>query len=341
MSFFSKQFIDVIHWTEPGEGVLAYRYPMEDMEIQNGGQLTVRDSQAAVFVNEGQVADVFGPGLYTLTTQTLPILTYVRNWDKAFKSPFKSDVYFFSTRLQTDQKWGTATPITIRDKEFGAVRIRAYGIYTYRVADPKLFYQRVSGTVETYRVGDLEGQLRDTIVGRMTAAFANSAVSFLDMAASQMQLAQTMVEALKPVFAELGLEIASFVVENISLPEELQKILDQRIGMNMIGDMGRYTQFQVAQSIPIAAGNEGGGAAGIGVGLGAGMTMAQQMMNAANFGGAPQPPAPPAPAPPAPAAPAAASASAGAGAATKFCINCGQSIPRAARFCSECGGAQQ
>jgi len=193
MSFFSKQFIDVIHWTEPGEGVLAYRYPMEDMEIQNGGQLTVRDSQAAVFVNEGQVADVFGPGLYTLTTQTLPILTYVRNWDKAFKSPFKSDVYFFSTRLQTDQKWGTATPITIRDKEFGAVRIRAYGIYTYRVADPKLFYQRVSGTVETYRVGDLEGQLRDTIVGRMTAAFANSAVSFLDMAASQMQLAQTMV----------------------------------------------------------------------------------------------------------------------------------------------------
>jgi membrane protease subunit (stomatin/prohibitin family) len=339
MSFFSKQFIDVIHWTEPGEGVLAYRYPMEDMEIQNGGQLTVRDSQAAVFVNEGQVADVFGPGLYTLTTQTLPILTYVRNWDKAFKSPFKSDVYFFSTRLQTDQKWGTATPITIRDKEFGAVRIRAYGIYTYRVADPKLFYQRVSGTVETYRVGDLEGQLRDTIVGRMTAAFANSAVSFLDMAASQMQLAQTMVEALKPVFAELGLEIASFVVENISLPEELQKILDQRIGMNMIGDMGRYTQFQVAQSIPIAAGNEGGGAAGIGVGLGAGMTMAQQMMNAANFGGPQQPPATPAPAAPAPPAPAAPVA--GGGAATKFCINCGQSIPRGARFCSECGGAQQ
>jgi len=338
MSFFSKQFIDVIHWTEPGEGVLSYRYPMEDMEIQNGGQLTVRDSQAAVFVNEGQIADVFGPGLYTLTTQTLPILTYLRNWDKAFKSPFKSDVYFFSTRLQTDQKWGTATPITIRDKEFGAVRIRAYGIYTYRVADPKVLYQKLSGTVETYRVSDLEGQLRDTIVGRMTAAFATSAVSFLDMAASQLQLGQTMLEALQPVFANLGLEISSFVVENISLPDELQKILDQRIGMNMIGDMGRYTQFQVAQAIPMAAANEGGGAAGIGVGLGAGMTMAQQMMNAANFNAQPQPPAAAPPPPPQGAAPAGAPA---AGGATKFCISCGQAIPRPARFCSECGGAQQ
>jgi len=340
MSFFSKQFIDVIHWTEPGEGVLSYRYPMEDMEIQNGGQLTVRDSQAALFVNEGQIADVFGPGLFTLTTQTLPILTYLRNWDKAFKSPFKSDVFFFSTRLQTDQKWGTATPITIRDREFGAVRIRAYGIYSYRIADPKLFYQKISGTVEVYRVHDLEGQLRDTIVGRMSAAFANSAVSFLDMAASQLQLGQTMLEALKPVFADLGLEIASFVVENISLPDELQKMLDQRISMNMIGDMNRYTQFQVAQSMPIAAANEGG-AAGLGVGLGAGMTMAQQMMNAGNFGGQ-HPPANPttAPTPPAP-PPTGAPAAGGTAAATKFCINCGASIPRPARFCSECGGAQQ
>ena len=339
MSFFSKQFIDVIHWTEPGEGVLAYRFPMEDMEIQNGSQLTVRDSQVAVFVNEGQIADVFGPGLYTLGTHTLPILTYLRNWDKAFKSPFKSDVFYFSTRLQTDQKWGTATPITIRDHEFGAVRIRAYGIYAYRVADPKVFYQKVSGTVQTYRVSDLEGQLRDTIVGRMTAAFAASAVSFLDMAASQLQLGQTMMEALHPVFAGLGLEISSFVVENISLPDELQRILDQRIGMNMIGDMSRYTQFQVAQAIPMAAANEGGGAAGIGVGLGAGMTMAQQMMGAANFGGQPQPPAA-APPPPAPAGAPAAAPAAG-GAATKFCISCGQAIPRPARFCSECGGAQQ
>jgi membrane protease subunit (stomatin/prohibitin family) len=328
MSFFSKQFIDVIDWTEPQDGVLAYRYPMEDREIQNGGQLTVRDSQVAVFVNEGQIADVFGPGLHTLTTQTLPILTYLRNWDKAFKSPFKSDVYYYSTRLQMNQKWGTATPITIRDKEFGAVRMRAYGIYAYRVADAKVFYEKVSGTRETYWVADLEGQLRNTIVARMTDTFANSAVSFLDMAASQSQLGTAMVTSLKPVFADLGLYLDSFVVENISLPDELQKLLDQRIGMNMVGDMGRYQQFQVAQSMPIAAANEGGGAAGAGVGLGAGLMMAQQMMNAA------RPPAPVADAvPPAGGTP--------AGSATKFCISCGKPIPRPAKFCSECGAAQQ
>jgi membrane protease subunit (stomatin/prohibitin family) len=329
MSFFSKQFIDVIQWTEPAEGILAYRYPMEDMEIQNGGQLTVRDSQAAVFVNEGQIADVFGPGLYTLSTQTLPILTYLRNWDKAFKSPFKSDVYYFSTRLQTNQKWGTATPITIRDKEFGAVRMRAYGIYSYHVLDPRIFYQKVSGTRQTYTVADLEGQLRNTIIGLMTDAFASSNVSFLDMASNQSHLAQVMLETVKPVFADLGLSLDGFVVENISLPDELQKLLDQRIGMNMIGDMGRYTQFQVAQSLPIAAANEGGGAAGAGVGLGAGFAMAQQMM------GAMRPPAAPA-AEPAPEA--AAPATPGA---SKFCINCGKPMPKIAKFCPECGGAQQ
>ena len=333
MSFFSKQFIDVIHWTEPGEGVLAYRYPMEDMEIQNGGQLTVRDSQMAIFVNEGQIADVFKPGLYTLKTETLPILTYLRNWDKAFKSPFKSDVYYFSTRLQINQKWGTTTPITIRDKEFGAVRLRAYGIYSYRINDPKVFYEKISGTREVYQTSDLDGQLRNTIIGRMTDAFGSSAISFLDMAAAQQQLAQNMVATLNPVFADLGLQLDTFVVENVSLPEELQKMLDQRIGMNMVGDMGRYTQFQVAQSLPIAAANEGGGAASAGLGLGAGMAMAQQMM------GAMRPPAPPTPAPPA--APDTPPAAPSAGGATKFCINCGKPIPKPARFCSECGGAQQ
>src|SRR5579872_7057103 len=184
-SFLSKQFIDVIQWTESEEGALAYRYPMQDMEIQNGGKLTVRDSQMAVFVNEGNVADTFKPGLYTLNTRTLPILTYLMNWDKAFQSPFKSDVYFFSTRLQTNQHWGTPNPITIRDKECGAVRLRAFGIYSYRLSDPKTFHTSVSGTRELYTVADLEGQLRNTIVGRMSDAFANSIVPFLDMAASQ------------------------------------------------------------------------------------------------------------------------------------------------------------
>jgi membrane protease subunit (stomatin/prohibitin family) len=328
MSFFSKQFIDVIHWTEPADGTLAYRYPMEDMEIQNGGQLTVRDSQAAVFVNQGQIADVFGPGLYTLSTNTLPILTYLQNWDKAFKSPFKSDVYFFSTRLQVNQKWGTATPITIRDKEFGAVRMRAYGIYAYRIADPKVFYQKVSGTRPGYMVSDLDGQLRNTIIGQMTDMFGNSSVDFLDMAAHQSQLGQNMLAGLRPIFADLGLLLDSFTLENISMPEELQKLLDQRIGMNMVGDMARYTQFQVANSMPIAAANEGGGLAGAGVGLGAGMLMAQQMVNAAKPMASPAPAAPSTPE----------SAAAGG---TKFCMNCGKTMPKPAKFCPECGGAQQ
>src|ERR1700751_1786544 len=205
MSFFSKQFIDVFPWTEPGEGILAYRYPMEDMEIQNGGQLTVRDSQAAVFVNEGQIADVFGPGLYTLSTQTLPILTYLRNWDKAFKSPFKSDVYYYSTRLQINQKWGTSTPITIRDKEFGAVRLRAYGIYSYRIVDPRAFFTQVTGTRESYYASELEGQLRDTIVAHMTRFLANCEVSFLDMASRQTEMALLIAEDVKPTFRALGL----------------------------------------------------------------------------------------------------------------------------------------
>jgi membrane protease subunit (stomatin/prohibitin family) len=334
--FISKQFIDVIQWTESEDGVLAWRFPMRDLEIQNGGKLTVRESQMAAFVNEGRMADVFGPGLYTLKTQNLPLLTNLMNWDKKFESPFKSDVYFFSTRLQTNQRWGTQTPITIRDKEFGAIRLRGYGIYSYRLSDPRGFHTKVSGTRELYRVADLEGQLRNTIIGRMTDAFAESSIPFLDMAANQVEMAQKIADYLKPTFTDLGLTLDSFVVENLSLPDELQKLLDQRIGMNMVGDMGRYTQFQVAQSMPIAAANEGSGAAGIGVGLGAGLTMAQQMMNATKPQGGPG-------AEPNPGQPAAPGGGPGtpAGADTKFCMNCGKPMPRTAKFCPECGGAQQ
>ena len=328
-SFLSKQFIDVIQWTESEDGILAYRYSMQDMEIQNGGKLTVRESQMAAFVNEGRIADVFNPGLYTLNTQTLPVLTNLMNWDKKFESPFKSDVCFFSTRLQVNQHWGTPNPVTIRDKEFGAIRLRGFGIYSYRISDPRTFYTKVSGTRDIYRVSDLEGQLRNTIIGRMSDTFAESNVPFLDMAANQIELGQKIAESLKPLFTDLGLTLDTYVVENLSLPDELQKRLDERIGMNMVGDMGRYTQFQVAQSMPIAAGNEGGGAAAIGVGLGAGLTMAQSMMNAMKPGAGGAPGAPSAAAP------------AGAEATTKFCINCGKPMPRAAKFCPECGGAQQ
>jgi len=320
LNFISKQYIDVIQWTEAENGVLATRYPMQDMEIQSGARLTVRESQMAVFVNEGQVADVFGPGLYTLTTQNLPIMTDLMNWDKRFESPFKSDVYFFSTRLQTAQKWGTATPISIRDKEFGAVRVRGYGIYSWHIFDPRVFHAKVAGTRESYLVTDIEGQLKNTIVSHMTDTFAGSSVPFLDMAANQAGLAARIGSGLKPVFADLGLALDSFVVENLSLPEELQKTLDARIGMNMVGDLGRYAQFQAGSSLPIAAGNEGGGGgAAAGLGLGAGIAMGQQLMNALK-----------------PEAPAAAN-----GSATKFCVACGHSIPRTAKFCPECGNAQQ
>jgi membrane protease subunit (stomatin/prohibitin family) len=326
--FIAKQWIDVIEWVEPEEGILAYRYPMQDREIQNGGKLTVRDSQAAVFVNEGKVADAFGPGLYTLNTQTLPILTYLKNWDKAFKSPFKSDVYFFSTRIQTDQHWGTQNPITIRDKEFGAIRLRGFGIYSYHLSDAKSFYSKISGTREMYRVADLEGQLRNTIIAKMTDAFAASQVPFLDMAANQGVLAEKISETLKPSFTEYGLTLDTFVVENLSLPEELQKVLDQRISMNVLSDMGKFTQYQVAQAIPIAAGNEGGGAVGMGAGLGAGVAMGQAMMDAVKKSTS---------APAGGAAPAAAGTPA---AETRFCSECGKPIPRSAKFCPECGKPQ-
>ena len=281
--FLRKQFIDVIHWTEDGDGILAWRFPMQDFEIQYGAQLTVRESQMALFVDEGKIADVFAAGRYTLSTQTLPLLTNLKNWDKLFQSPFKSDVYFYSTRLQLNQKWGTANPITIRDKEFGAVRMRAFGIYTYRVVDPKAFYLNVSGTRDRYTVLDLEGQLRNTIVSSITDLFAESGIPFLDMAANQDELGAKLKEKVEATFDRYGLALDQFQVENVSLPEDLQKILDQRIGMGVVGDMGRYTQYQTAQSVPIAAANEGGGA-GIGAGLGAGMAIGQNM--AASLAGA-------------------------------------------------------
>ena len=314
--FAGRQLIAVIQWNETEDGMLSWRYPMNDQEIENRGQLTVRESQMALFVNEGKIADVFGPGLHTLNTENLPVLTDLMNWAKGFQSPFKSDVYFFSTRLQMDQKWGTATPITIRDKEFGAVRLRGYGIYSYRIADPKTFFTEVSGTRESCYVSDVEGQLRDTIVARMTDIFATSDVTFLDMAANQAALGVKIADAMKPAFSALGLELTQFTVENISLPDELTKVMDARIGVGMAGDLGRYTQFQTAQALPVAAANPGG-AAGAGVGVGAGVAMGQAMMSAMPAAGAPAP-----------------------AAAEKFCIDCGKPIPRAAKFCPDCGKAQ-
>jgi membrane protease subunit (stomatin/prohibitin family) len=277
MDFIRKQFIDIIEWTEDGDGTLAWRFPVADMEIQNGASLTVRASQVAIFVNEGQVADVFGPGTHKLTTQTLPVLTYLKNWDKLFASPFKSDVYFFSTRQQIDQKWGTPQPITIRDADFGAVRLRAFGNYSFRVADPKLFHTEISGTRAEYLASEIDAQLRGLVLQNISTAIASSGIPFLDLAANQQVFAQALSTQLAPEFAKLGLQLDSMTVQNLSLPEDLQKVLDQKIGMGMVGnDMGKFMQYQTAQAIPkFAEGAGGGGIAGDAMGLGAGVALGQ------------------------------------------------------------------
>jgi membrane protease subunit (stomatin/prohibitin family) len=288
MDFIQKQFIDILEWTEPRDGILAWRFPMAGNEIQYGASLTVRESQVAVFVNEGQVADVFGPGRYRLTTQTLPVITYLKNWDKLFQSPFKSDVYFFSTRQQVDRRWGTVQPVTIRDQDFGAVRLRAHGNYAYRVADAKRFHTQVSGTRDTYTADELDGQLRGLMQQHMADAVAQSGISFLDLAASQVEFATQMKAATAAAFAELGLAVESVQVQSLSLPDELQKTLDQRIGMGMVGqDMGQFMQYQAAQAIPKfaeVAGADGSGGPGSGgsvvgdaMGLGAGVALGQVM----------------------------------------------------------------
>jgi membrane protease subunit (stomatin/prohibitin family) len=330
--FISKQFIRVIQWNEYEDGILSFRYPMQDMEIENGGQLTVRESQLALFVNEGRIADVLTPGLHTLNTRNLPVLTDLMNWSKDFESPFKSDVYFFSTRLELDQKWGTPAPITTRDKEFGMVRLRAFGNYAYRIADPRKFFTEVAGTRDEVFASDIEGQLRTTIVSRLTAIFAGSEISFVDMAANLGALTEKVAADVKPFFAGLGLDLNQFAVESISLPDDLQKVMDQRIGISMAGDLGRLTQFETAESLEEAAQNTGG-TAGMGVGLGAGAAMAQAVLGqslprqakpgAAGRAGLAQAQAGAAPAP-----------------GTKFCIDCGKPMPERAKFCPECGNLQ-
>lgn len=283
-SFLKKQFIDVIEWNESENGILAYRYPMQDREIQNGGQLTVRETQAALFVNEGEIADLFPPGRHTLNTKTLPLLTNLKHWDKAFQSPFKSDVYFFSLREQIDQKWGTPNPITVRDKDFGPVRLRAHGAFSYRIKNPQVFFKKISGTKEVFTAEELGGQLRANILTSLATFFGSAQIGFLDMAANQTQFSNTLKEVLTAPFAQYGLSLESFLVQSISLPEELQKYFDKAASMRMVGDVKKYAQFQVADSIPAAAQNPGG-LAGAGMGLSAGMAMGQVFGQTTGGGG--------------------------------------------------------
>jgi membrane protease subunit (stomatin/prohibitin family) len=294
LDWIRKQFVDVIDWTDE-PGVLAIRFPMADKEIQNGAQLTVREGQMAAFVNEGRVADVFGPGLHTLETSNLPVLTSIMNWDKAFASPFKSDVYFFSTREQINLKWGTAQPVTVRDKEFGAIRLRAFGSYSFRIEDVAPFSVKLMGSLERMTTEGLEPQLRAAIATAIATGLGGSDVPFLDLAANQSLMSEKLKEAVNPVFAQWGLAVPSFFVESVSLPEEVQKYLDKSSSMRVLGDLDQYAKFQTAEAIQTAAANPGG-IAGIGAGAAAGMAIGQAMAGGLT---------PAAPAQAAPAAPAA------------------------------------
>lgn len=275
-SFISKQFVDVIQWNEEVNGVLSWRYPMADQEIQYGASLTVRDSQLAIFVNEGKIADVFQAGQYTLATRTLPILTNLENWDKLFESPFKSDVVFVSTRVQLAQKWGTQQPITIRDADFGMIRMRAFGLYSYHVSDAAKFYSTVSGTREVFTTEDMAVQLRDLVVTGMSSVLGSAKIAFIDMAANLTLMSDTIQTSLAVEFEKYGLTLENFAVESVSLPENLQEAIDKRISVGMIGGIDQYTRVKVADSISLAAQNEGG-LAGMGMGLGAGVSLGQVM----------------------------------------------------------------
>ena len=288
--FIRKQFIDVIEWPNPGDDTLMWRFPAEDQEIQTGATLVVRESQQALFVDEGKTADMFGAGTHLLTTQTLPLLTNLKNWDKLFASPFKSDVYFFNLRQQLGRRWGTAQPVTVRDSEFGVVQLRAFGMYDYRISDPAKLFSEVTGVVAQYSREQLDEPLRNVVMTRLASVFGSSGIAFLDMAANQMLLSQKMAELLSPDFARLGLALERFSVESVTLPEAIQKALDERISMGVVGDLNRYTQYQAATAIPLAAQNEGG-IAGIGAGVGVGAAIGQAMAASMNPTAAPAAPA--------------------------------------------------
>ena len=286
--FIRKQFVDVIEWLEqPGE--LAWRVPFADREIQHGAQLTVREGQVAAFVNEGRVADYFGPGLHTLETANLPLLSNLMNWDKAFKSPFKSDVVFLSLKEQHGLKWGTAQPVTVRDAEFGALRLRAFGSYSFRVNEVAPFISRVMGTLAGVAVPSLEPQLRAAIQTAMATALGGSGIAFLDLAANQQALSDRIKLEVDKAFAQWGLTCLSFYVESVSLPDEVQAHLDKASSMRVLGDLGNYTRFQAAEAIEDAANQDGGGVSGIGAGVAAATALGGAMAQGLGQAAAPAP----------------------------------------------------
>lgn len=325
MGLFSKlagQLIDVIEWKDSTDDTMVYRYDRNGKEIMMGAQLTVRESQVAVMVNEGRIADVFQPGRYELSTQNMPIMTALQSWKFGFNSPFKAEVYFINTKQFLDQKWGTSNPVMMRDSEFGMIRLRAFGIYSFRVADPVALLKEVFGTTAYMTVEGVTGQIKRTLVSSLSDVIAQSKIPALDLAANYDELSQYALQTVSPKLSSLGLKLESVVIENISLPAEVEKVMDKRTSMGVAGDLNKYAQFQAAEAMREAANNPGG-MAGMGVGMTAGAMMAQAMQGAMPGGAAQQQ------------APAAAPAG-----ETKFCSECGKKIARSAKFCPECGAKQ-
>ncbi|WP_340109229.1 SPFH domain-containing protein [Pikeienuella sp. HZG-20] len=309
MSLWDKltgEFIDVIEWTDDTRDTMVWRFERHGNEIKYGAKLTVREGQAAVFVHEGQLADVFAPGLYQLETNNMPVMTTLQHWDHGFQSPFKSEIYFISTRRFQDLKWGTKNPIMLRDPEFGPTRLRAYGTYSVRVSDPALFLQEIVGTDGEVTTEEVTFQLRNVIVARFSNALASSGIAALDLAANTDELAEILRKRIAPELAAYGVETPALMIENISLPAEVEKALDRRTSMGVVGDLGRYSQFQAAEAMRAAAENPGaaGGGMGAGIGMGMGMGLAQGLGQAGPWGaraqGGAQQPQSPAAAPPPP-----------------------------------------
>lgn len=289
MSFWDKlrgEFVDIIEWTDDSQDTMVWRFERHGNEIKYGAQLTVRESQIAVFVNEGQIADAFYPGRYVLETQNVPILSTLQGWRHGFESPFKAEIYFTNTRRFTDLKWGTKNPITLRDPEFGPVRLRAFGTYVIRVMDAGTFIREIVGTDGHFTTDEVTNQLRNLIVSRFSTAIGNSGIPVLDLAGSYEQLSDFVTRRIAPEFAAYGIELTKLLVENVSLPPAVEEALDKRTSMGVLGDLNRYTQFQTAEAIGDAANNPG--PAGGTMGMGIGMMMATQMAQAAQTAQQPQ-----------------------------------------------------
>ena len=343
------QLIDVIEWSDASSNTMVHKYDMNGKEIMMGAQLTVRESQVAIFVNEGQLADVFEPGRYELQTSNMPILTALKSWKYGFNSPFKSDVYFVNTKQFLNMKWGTSNPVMMRDSEFGMIRLRAFGIYSFKVSDASTFLKEVFGTSSLFTVDGVEGQIKRTLVSGLSDAIAESKIPALDLAANYDELGNYAMQAINPKLAPLGLTLCSFVIENISLPEEVEKSMDKRTSMGVLGNLDQYAKYQAAEAMREAANNDGSGMAGMGVGMGAGAAMGQMFAQSFSTGAAQ----------PAAAAPQQASATTcpacgaviqsggkfcpecGAKLQTAaFCTSCGKEIQPGAKFCPECGAKQ-